>query len=82
MKAIELPPQSQEQLAALDELYRSTKDARLRSRAQMILLVAEQKLVAHQIAAMMMLVSRTARITLDRPACAPASHGDRLQFRH
>ena len=42
MKAIELPPQTPEQLEALDELYRTTKDERLRSRAQMILLAAEQ----------------------------------------
>ena len=50
MKAIALPPQSQEQLVALDELYHSTKDVRLRTRAQMMLLAAEQKLVAPEIA--------------------------------
>lgn len=41
MKAITLPPQSDKQLHALDELYRTTKGVRLRQRAQMILLAAK-----------------------------------------
>jgi transposase len=66
MKAIELPPQSQEQLAALDELYRSTKDVRLKTRAQMILLAAEQKLMAHQIAAIVRGDEQTVRRWMKR----------------
>lgn len=66
MKPIELPSQSQEQLAELDKLYRSTKDVRLRSRAQMILLAAEQKLVAHQIAAIVRTDEQTVRRWMKR----------------
>jgi transposase len=50
MKAIKLPPQSDKQLHALDELYRTTKDVRLRQRTQMILLAAEKQRVACEIA--------------------------------
>jgi len=42
MKAIQLPPQTPEQLQALAAMYRTTKDMRLRSRAHMILLAAEK----------------------------------------
>ncbi len=50
MQALRLPPQSAEQLSALEELYRTTKDVRLRSRAQMMLLAAEKGMVAPGIA--------------------------------
>jgi transposase len=50
MKAIELRPQSADQLEALEELYQTTKDVRLRTRAQMMLLAAEKGLTAPQIA--------------------------------
>jgi transposase len=50
MRPIRLPPQSPEQIKALEELYRTTKDVRLRTRAQMILLAAEKQLVAREIA--------------------------------
>lgn len=66
MKAIALPPQSQEQLAALDELYRTTKDVRLRTRAQMMLLAAEQKLVAPEIAAIVRTDEQTVRRWMKR----------------
>jgi transposase len=66
MKAIELPPQSQEQLAALDQLYQTTKDVRLRTRAQMILLAAEKKLVAHDIAAIVRTDEQTVRRWMKR----------------
>jgi predicted transcriptional regulator len=52
MKAIKLPPQSDKQLQALAELYRTTQDVRLRQRAQMILLAAEKQMVACEIAEM------------------------------
>lgn len=66
MKAIELPSQSQEQIAALDELYRTTKDVRLRTRAQMMLLAGEKKLVAHEIAAIVRTDEETVRRWMKR----------------
>jgi hypothetical protein len=51
MKPIQLPPQSSEQLQALDELYRTTKDVRIQQRAQMVLLAGEHNMVACDIAA-------------------------------
>lgn len=50
MKAIKLPTQSDKQVQALDELYRTTKDVRLRQRAQMILLAVEKQMVAAEVA--------------------------------
>jgi transposase len=50
MKPIQLIPLSQEQLAVLHGLYRTTKDVRLRTRAQMILLAAEHGMSAPAIA--------------------------------
>lgn len=50
MKAITLPRQSTEQLQALEALYQTTKDVRLRTRAQMMLLAAEKGLTAPAIA--------------------------------
>ena len=46
MKPIEIPALGPEQLAALEQLYRTARDVRLRTRAQMILLSAEQRLTA------------------------------------
>jgi transposase len=51
MKPIQLPAQSEEQLQALDEFYRTTRNVRLRTRAQMVLLAAEQHMTAASIAA-------------------------------
>lgn len=51
MKPIQLPAQTAAQLEALDELYRTTKDVRLRQRAQLVLLAAEKGLVATEIGA-------------------------------
>ena len=47
---IRLPELSPEAIRELDELYRTTDDIRLHTRAQMILLAAEQHLVAGEIA--------------------------------
>ena len=44
MRPFQLPAQSEEQLQALAELYRTTHNVRLRTRAQMVLLAAEQHL--------------------------------------
>ena len=50
-KAIYIPRLTEEQRVALDQLYRKTKMPRVRTRAQMILLSAEQGLKAEDIAA-------------------------------
>lgn len=49
-QAIRIPPLSEEQRTALEQLYRKTKVPRVRTRAQMILLSAEQNLKAEEIA--------------------------------
>ena len=46
MKPIRIPTLSPEQLDALEKLYRTTREARLRTRAQMVLLAAERRLTA------------------------------------
>lgn len=51
MKAIRVPPLTDEQRDELDELYRTTKVPRLRTRAQMVLLSAERELKVPDIAA-------------------------------
>ena len=66
MKAITLPPQSAEQLQALEELYRTTKDVRLRTRAQMMLLAAEKGLTAPAIAAIVRDDEQTVRRWMKR----------------
>jgi transposase len=50
-KAIRIPALTEEQRTALEEMYRKTKLPRVRTRAQMILLSAEQDLKAEEIAA-------------------------------
>jgi transposase len=50
MRPIQLTPLRQEALAVLRGLYRTTKDVRLRTRAQMILLAAEHGMRAPAIA--------------------------------
>ena len=66
MRAIKLPPQSPEQLKALDELYQTTKDVRLRTRAQMMLLAAERGLTAPAIAAIVRDDEQTVRRWMKR----------------
>ena len=48
--AIQVPPLTEEELAALELLYRKTELPRVRTRAQMVLLSAEQGLKAEEIA--------------------------------
>jgi len=50
MKAITVFPLSVERVAELDQLYQTTKDVRVRTRAQMVLLSGEKGLVAQEIA--------------------------------
>jgi transposase len=50
MKPIEIRPLTTEELSQVAELYDRTKDARMRTRTQMILLATEEKMTAPQIA--------------------------------
>lgn len=50
MHPIRVSPLSREQLQALDQLYRTTHDVRVRTRARIVLLADEQGLVAAAIA--------------------------------
>lgn len=68
MRAIRLPELAPEAIQELDELYRSTHDVRLRSRAQMILLAAEEHLVAAEIAKIVRTDEETVRRWLKRYA--------------
>lgn len=66
MKALKLPPQRPEQIQVLEELYHSTKDVRLRTRVQMMLLSAEKGLTADQIAEMVREHGQTVRRWIKR----------------
>lgn len=66
MKAIKLSRQSAEQLKALDELYRTRKDVRLRTRVQKMLLAAENGLRAPAIAAIVRDDEQTVRRWMKR----------------
>lgn len=50
MRPLQMPELTQEQHRELAHLYRSTKDVRMRTRAQMVLLAVEQHLTARAIA--------------------------------
>jgi len=66
MPPLELAPLSHAQLDELDTFYRTTKDVRLRTRSQMILLAAEQKMTAPTIAALVRETDQTVRNWLKR----------------
>jgi transposase len=66
MKGITLPPQSGEQLQGLEALYQTTKDVRLRTRAQMMLLAAEKGMTAPAIAAIVRDDEQTVRRWMKR----------------
>jgi transposase len=61
MRPIRLDALSAEQRRELDELYHGTRDVRMRTRAQMILLAAEQGMVAAEIAAIVRQDEETVR---------------------
>lgn len=63
---IRLPELSPEAIAELDELYRTTRDVRLHRRAQMVLLAAEQHLLAPEIAKIVRSDEQTVRSWLKR----------------
>jgi hypothetical protein len=66
MKPIRVPDLAPEQLAQLEELYRSTRNVRLRTRAQMVLLAAERRLTAAQISEIVRASEETLRRWLKR----------------
>jgi transposase len=66
MHPIRLTPLTGEQLDALDQLYRTTHDVRIRTRAQMVLLAAEQGMVATDIAVVVRQDEETVRRWLTR----------------
>jgi transposase len=66
MRPIQLFPLNTEAIAELDELYRTTHDVRVRTRAQMVLLAGEQGLLAHQIAIIVRKDEQTVRRWLKR----------------
>src|SRR5215210_9479766 len=66
MRPIQIPELGSEQLAALDEMYRTTREVRLRTRAQMVLLAAEQRLTAAAIASIVRTSEETVRRWLKR----------------
>lgn len=63
---IRLPELSPEAIAELDQLYRTTRDVRLRMRAQIILLAAEQGMLAPDIAKVVRSDEETVRSWLKR----------------
>lgn len=66
MKPIKVRPLTTEELTQLDELYRQTKEVRVRNRAQMILLGAEENMTASQIAKIVRQDEQTVRRWLKR----------------
>lgn len=66
MRPIRLPELTAQAIQELDELYRSTHDVRLRSRAQMVLLAVEEHLVAADIAKIVRTDEETVRRWLKR----------------
>jgi transposase len=58
---LEIPPLAAEEVEALDTLYRSTKDMRVRTRAQIILLAGEQQMKVPTIARIVRTDDQTVR---------------------
>jgi transposase len=65
-KPLEIPVPTAEELEALERLYRTTRDVRLRTRAQIVLLAAEQRLTAAAIAKIVREDDQTVRNWLKR----------------
>ena len=61
MRALHLDSLNVDQLRELDDLYRSTRDVRVRTRAQMILLATEQGLALSKVAAIVRESGETVR---------------------
>jgi hypothetical protein len=71
MKRLQVPPLTEEQLTVLEELYQKTKTPRYRTRAQIVLLSAEQGYKAEEI------TQNRSRKSRHRSALAQALHGRR-----
>lgn len=65
-KPLEIAPLTAEELEALEKLYRTTRDVRQRTRAQIILLAGEQRFIAPAIAAIVRENDQTVRNWLKR----------------
>ncbi len=65
-KPLEIPVPTAEELEALERLYRTTRDVRLRTRAQIVLVAAEQRLTAAAIAKIVREDDQTVRNWLKR----------------
>ena len=63
---LEIAPLTAEELEALEKLYRTTKDVRLRTRAQIVLLAGEQQLRVSAIAPIVREATQTVRNWLKR----------------
>lgn len=66
MKAIHLPKLDEKAHEGLDALYRTTRNVRIRERAQMVLLSIEKEMVAAEIAEIVRKDEQTVRIWLKR----------------
>ncbi len=66
MKPVRISTLDPKQLAELDDLYRTTRDVRLKARVQMVLLAAEQRMTAAQIAQIVRASEETVRRWLKR----------------
>ena len=65
-RPLEIPILPAEELAALDTLYRTARDVRLRTRAQIVLLAGEQRLAAPAIAVIVRESDQTVRNWMKR----------------
>lgn len=63
---LEIPALTAAEAEALDTLYRTTRDVRLRTRAQIVLLAGEQRLTAPAIARIVRESDQTVRVWLKR----------------
>lgn len=66
MKAIRLPKVDEKAIEELDKLYRTTRNIRIRERAQMVLLAVEKDMVAADIAEIVRKDEQTVRFWLKR----------------
>src|SRR5438128_216792 len=60
-KPLEIFPLTAEEVEALDTLYRTSKDTRLRTRAQIVLLAGEQRMTAPTLARIVRETDQTVR---------------------
>ncbi len=65
-KPLEILPLTAEEVEALDTLYRTSRDTRLRTRAQIVLLAGEQRMTAPTIARIVRETDQTVRNWLKR----------------